>query len=230
MTRCHDDTLHVGARRALRRAVRMPCELLSDLWDEPVAHVLRDLSPLGAFVDSPLPLETGDALLVSVPAVAQGLNTMRVEHQGLGRDLVLSARVVRSSLGRRRGEMGRSGMGLAFEASETERLALMRILWGFPPPLPRRGAPRFIDVPVILEERLDDRTNILEEVALLAVAEDALEEALTDYEPSTFCAIGPLLTGGSVPRTISRPRCTRRRLAGTRSCGRGRRVVRASSQ
>jgi hypothetical protein len=194
MDRTHDDTLLVGARRALRRAVRLPCEVLSDAWDEPVAHVLRDLSPLGAFVESPLPLEAGDALLVSLPPPAAGWGAGRAAHAGGDAELVLSARVVRSSLGRRRGEAGRAGMGIAFEPSEAERAALLRSLWGLPPALPRAGALRYVDVPVVCEEEFDDRTNILEMMEALVVIEDALDEALARYEPTSFLALGALLT------------------------------------
>ena len=54
----------------------------------------------------------------------------------------LSGRVQRVSLPRRRGDAGRSGMGIAFtEMSATTREILEYLLEGLPPRLPRRRAP-----------------------------------------------------------------------------------------
>jgi len=63
-----------GDRRALRRLVRMPCDVLADVFDDAVAHVMTDLSPFGAWIDTTYPLDPNAELLVSLtpPGRAEG--------------------------------------------------------------------------------------------------------------------------------------------------------------
>ena len=182
-----------GDRRALRRSVQMECEILAEAFDDTVTHTLTELSPFGAWIETIYPLEPGAELLVSLtPPGGQGASV----------DVVLTACVARASLGRRRGEVGRSGMGVSFDASEGEYAQLSEALLGLPPPLPAacRGAVEsgiaWVDMPVVYEEEYDDRTNIL--IVLETVA-CFLDEAdgLLELEPERLVAAAPLLTGGS---------------------------------
>ena len=178
-----------GDRRALRRSVRMPCDVLADVFDEAVAHVMTDLSPFGAWIDTTYPLEPGAELLVALtpPGVIDA-----------SQDVVLSGRVARASLGRRRGEVGRSGMGIAFEASDLERTQLTAALRGMPPPLPSRSiesAIVWVDMPIELIEEYDDRTNIFSMLETVACFFDDAE-ALLELDPENIVAAAPLLTGG----------------------------------
>lgn len=117
------------ARRALRRAVRFECELLSDHWDDGVPHAVTDLSPLGLWIATPLPLETGEEVLVS-------FTPPRGPRR---RDLILVGEVVRAVLRRRRSDDEPTGMGVEFRGMlPHERAVLHACLFGLPPPLPRR--------------------------------------------------------------------------------------------
>jgi hypothetical protein len=48
-----------GARESLRRVVRIPCDLVSETFDEPVELEITDLSADGAFVETNLALADG---------------------------------------------------------------------------------------------------------------------------------------------------------------------------
>ena len=118
------------ARGSLRRGVEIPVELSSSYWDGKLTLVSSDLSGSGVFVECPLPLEVGDEVEVRFLAPSISL------------PFELSGRVHRVSLPRRRGDAGRSGMGIAFtEMSATTREILEYLLEGLPPRLPRRRAP-----------------------------------------------------------------------------------------
>jgi len=181
-----------GDRRALRRSVRMPCDVLADVFDDAVAHVMTDLSPFGAWIDTTYPLDPGAELLVSLtpPGRAEG-----------EADVVLAGHVARASLGRRRGEIGRSGMGVSFDASELERAQLTMALRGLPPPLPSQRVTQlesgivWVDMPVIIEEEYDDRTNIFSMLETVACFLDDAE-ALIELDAENIVAAAPLLTGG----------------------------------
>jgi hypothetical protein len=116
-----------GARRALRRAVHLECAILSELWDEPVPHLVSDLSPYGLFAETPFPLELGTEVLVGLtPPGWHG-----------ARELVVCGSVRRVIVGRRRNEDLAPGMGIVFEdLRRSEMRALADALRGLPPPLP----------------------------------------------------------------------------------------------
>lgn len=180
----HSDPVLIGARRAVRRAVTLPCEMLSEVWDVALPQVLTDLSPYGAFLETPLPLSTGDEVVL---AFTPG--------RGVSRELCLSAKVARVTLGRRPGERQRAGMGLAFEDLGAQvRDALSGSLRGLPPPLPRtREIRTFLDVPVIYEEDLGDRVNELSVIEHLCLLEEPLDE-LDDDQMITALALAHSLS------------------------------------
>src|SRR5690606_41538603 len=93
------------ARRALRRAVRLECRVVSAYWDEPVVDQASDVSPWGLWRETALPLGVGEPLVVSfVPPRADE-----------GGRLFLLARVRRVRLQRRRSDRKRpAGMGIEF--------------------------------------------------------------------------------------------------------------------
>lgn len=120
----HD--LESGHRRALRRAVDMPCEVISNYVDEPLLYWATDLSPYGLWLDTPFPMAAGEQVVVSFsPPVWWP-----------GRELILFAEVIRSKAAR-----GDTGMGMVFlDITAHEQRALSAWLRGRPPPLPRRRA------------------------------------------------------------------------------------------
>jgi hypothetical protein len=114
-----------GARETLRRVVRIPCDLVSATFDEPVELEITDLSPDGAFLATSLPLEDGEEL------------DLAFEVPRLRRLLAVKARVRRAALYRRKQDEKGSGMGIEFlDLSDAARDALGVALYGIPPRLP----------------------------------------------------------------------------------------------
>jgi hypothetical protein len=112
-------------RRSLRRSVFVGCDVLSDLWDEPISHRATDLSPDGLFVESQLPLEPGMDVAVSFAP------------PGREREVLAVGVVRRAVLRRRRSDRVPSGMGIAFtHLSDAARETIAASLVGMPPPLP----------------------------------------------------------------------------------------------
>jgi hypothetical protein len=114
-----------GQRRALRRAVDMPCAVVSRYVDEPLLYWATDLSPYGVWLDTSFPMEAGELVVVCFkPAIWWP-----------GRELMVFAEVTRAA--RTRGK--ETGMGLEFlDLDVHERRALSGWLRGRPPPLPKR--------------------------------------------------------------------------------------------
>lgn len=171
-----------GDRKTLRRAVSLRCELDSDVFDEPVPFVLSDLSPLGAFVDTSLPLEVGDSVVVTfTPPRSSGTWCLR-------------ARVARVGLGRRAADRHPVGMGLEFlDLGPLERSELASCLAGLPPRVPpkvhstparvMRARPSketdqetvWVDSLVSWEEDLGDYVCSYETLEPLAIEVEAIE-------------------------------------------------------
>jgi hypothetical protein len=110
------------ARRALRRAISLPCELMSHYWASPVPHTMSDVSPFGMWIDTFFPLHAGAELVVSFMP------------PGLSRELVLFGEVVRAVT-----TPGASlGMGIGFvRTTAADEDALDALLRGVPPRLVR---------------------------------------------------------------------------------------------
>lgn len=118
----------LGVRRALRRAVDLPCELISRYVDEPMLYWASDLTPHGIWLETPAPMEIGERVVVCFKPIAWWGH----------RELTVFAEVARVLWSR---DVGERGMGLAFtDISNHEQRALGAWLRGRPPPLPRRRA------------------------------------------------------------------------------------------
>ena len=114
-----DSTLDVLARpsesrRASRRAVELSCDVVSYYSDEPEAHVATNVSPLGMWIDTAMPLHPGAELVVG----------FRPPHYE-GPELLVFATVARVVTGRRRSDRGRLGMAVEFsDLSSSQREAM----------------------------------------------------------------------------------------------------------
>lgn len=186
-------------RRAVRRAVRLDCEVESRLWTGFLAFAATDLSPYGLWVETDFPLVAGEAVSVRLAPPRWPAWTQPIE---------VEARVARASLSRRRGERRRSGMGLAFQNLPPVNAGLLALaLRGLPPPLPRRALP---DVSC---------------ASLPATTVPTLPTLETDFAGLHFRAIGPFLTAGRIvaPPPAGRgvvipfPRAPVRRIQGARA-------------
>ena len=117
-----------SGRKKVRRAVELPCDVVSRHVDEPLLYWATDLSSDGIWLQTPFPMRPGDEVVVCVrPTVWWST-----------RELILFAEVVRSHC------TGGSapdadGMGLRFmDITNHEQRALDSWLRGRPPRLPRR--------------------------------------------------------------------------------------------
>ena len=112
----------------MRRAVELPCELISRYVDEPLLYWATDLTPFGIWLETPFPMELGEQVVLCFkPSVWW-------DH----RELTLFAEVTRT---RGATEVTDRGMGLAFmDITVHERRALATWLRNRPPPLPKRRA------------------------------------------------------------------------------------------
>lgn len=118
-------------RRSLRRAVAIPCAMQSDYWDGAVTLPASDLSTEGVWIDTPLPLEPGEELVLAFnpPGEPEA-------------ELWALAEVARVGMWRRAQDAWPSGMGLTFTyVSRPDRRLLSRCLVGRPPRLPARRMP-----------------------------------------------------------------------------------------
>lgn len=115
-------------RRALRRAVQLPCELVSQYVDEPLLYWATDLTPYGIWLETRFPMELGEQVVLCFdPGIWWD-----------SRELMLFAEVTR--VAHHRGFEER-GMGLEFtDISAHERRALDVWLHKRPPPIPKRRA------------------------------------------------------------------------------------------
>lgn len=187
-------TTRPSRRVSLRRAVRLETDVLCDLWDTRVPLLATDLSDEGLWLQSQLPLEVGDEVLVS----------FRPPRWQSSVPVTALASVVRVGLFRRRPDAAASGMGLRFtEIDEAASAALSACLRGLPPPLPGRrpGSPPPL--------RLDQALSAPPANELWTLDADDPELTLIEAgQAHRLVAEGALLTGGG-PR--SEPPLTRER-------------------
>jgi hypothetical protein len=116
------------SRRALRRAVELPCELISRHLDAPLLYWASDLTPQGIWLETSAPMPIGERVVVCFEPPIWWCR----------RELTLFAEVARVVWTRAPAERG---MGLSFlDITEHEQRALAAWLRGRPPPLPRRRA------------------------------------------------------------------------------------------
>lgn len=115
-----------GSRRALRRAVELPCELITRYLDTPLLYWASDLTPHGLWLETPAPMQVGESVVVSFePSI-----------WWQQRELTVFAEVTRVMWAR---DVNERGMGLEFtDITVHEQRALAAWLRGRPPPLPRR--------------------------------------------------------------------------------------------
>jgi hypothetical protein len=115
-------------RRALRRGVRVDCQVVRERDFALVGRCGLDLSPLGMLVLAEAPVLTGESLLVA----------FRLPRSTWWFDV--EATVARVVHGRRPGDAGRC-VGLEFEALDRSlEYFLHTALQGVAPPLPKREA------------------------------------------------------------------------------------------
>lgn len=121
------ETSDIRQRRALRRAVDIPIQLVTRHVDEPLIYWATDLSPFGMWIETPFPMQLHDSMVVCFkPGVCWS-----------SRALHIFASVERVS--RAAGVSGDSGMGLSFDdITAHEQRALSGWLRWRPPPLPKR--------------------------------------------------------------------------------------------
>jgi hypothetical protein len=126
--------LPMYVRHEIRRAVRVPVELVCADWDEPVRLETADLSPRGCFVPSRLLMEQGTPVVVSF-RIGEG-----------GEEWTVFGEVSRVASWRRRSDPHEAGMGVRFLGTRPwDRIRIRERLRGVPPPLPRRRPPPLPD-------------------------------------------------------------------------------------
>jgi len=119
--------VHAQQRRALRRGVRVDCQVVRERDFTLVGRCGLDLSPLGMLVLADAPVITGEALLVA----------FRLPRSTWWFDA--EATVARVVHGRRPGDAGRC-VGLEFEGLDSSlQYFLHTALQGVAPPLPKRA-------------------------------------------------------------------------------------------
>jgi hypothetical protein len=119
-----------GSRRAIRRAVELDCEIVSEHSDDPLFYRMADLSPFGMWIATPEPLRTGQLVVACF------------QPQPWQKELMVFAEVARVSTARRpRGQPG-VGMGLELiDLADDEHRRLAEWLADKRAPVPRRRRP-----------------------------------------------------------------------------------------
>ena len=117
-------------RFEIRRSIKLPIEVITSMWDEPLNFNTADLTPHGAYVVSELMPEVGEHLVCSF-----NLSDMAC----MTKDYCFFGEVTRVNWFRRIVDRGRPGFGVRFmDAAPLDRLRIRRILRGVPPPIPTR--------------------------------------------------------------------------------------------
>lgn len=114
-------------RRALRRAVDVPCEIITFDVEQPMVGRTRNLSPRGMWLETSHPFAVGEEVVVS----------FRPPHWHEELELTVFGEVARVQMERGRGGRPATGLGIEFIGLSTaEQDALERCLHGTPPPAP----------------------------------------------------------------------------------------------
>ena len=114
-------------RYEVRKGYRGPVDIVAGLWDQSVTYLCEDLSPGGTFLKTSFPLSIGETVVCSFRL------------PGTSRDFDLFGKVTRVEMPRRKGDRGRTGMGVSFRgASAMERLLIRSALRRVPPPVPEQ--------------------------------------------------------------------------------------------
>ncbi|MEM9695993.1 MAG: PilZ domain-containing protein [Myxococcota bacterium] len=121
-----------GSRRAIRRAVRLSCEVVGAHSDRPLPFMVTDMSTTGLWLQTVHPLRAGETVVVCF------------DIPGSKRAVMPFAEVVRVTTDRRR--VNRPGVGMALELLDLEPReadALATFLDRHRQPIPRRRRPVF---------------------------------------------------------------------------------------
>ncbi|HJL32034.1 MAG TPA: PilZ domain-containing protein, partial [Polyangiaceae bacterium LLY-WYZ-15_(1-7)] len=161
----------IERRQSPRRAGEFDCLVIADAWDQPVPHVVRDLSEEGLFLRTELLLEAGEELVIelALPSCPE--------------PFYLFGEVRHAVLRRREGERHRTGFGVELvDTAEEVREALRLFLGDLPPALPGGKAPVrrehvWVDALLTWEEDLGDRVNTFEVSEALLLEDAELEAA-----------------------------------------------------
>ena len=120
--------IHAHQRRATRRAVRVPCQVIRERDGRLLGRQCTDLSPVGMRVAAETRVLTGEPVLVA----------FRIRHRGRELTFTAPGTVARVIHGRRPGDSGHSlGIELEPMSAVAERI-LRTALRSVPPPLPMR--------------------------------------------------------------------------------------------
>ena len=121
-----DFVIPASQRRAVRRSLRLACQVVRERDFKLVAWQTLDLSPDGMLVPTDVDVEPGDEMIVSFRATPFGLW------------FDTDASVARVLEGRRNGDHGRC-LGIRFRSLDAvARLILRGNLRRIPPPVPQR--------------------------------------------------------------------------------------------
>ena len=111
-------------RFELRRNARVPVEIMTAMWEEPVKLYSQDLSPGGLFLSSEFFPESGLPVICSFK---------------LHKDHFVYGKVSRINRMRRETDRGRPGFGVEFlYTTPLTRLRIREALRGLPPPVPSK--------------------------------------------------------------------------------------------
>jgi hypothetical protein len=120
--------VHASQRQAVRRAVRVDCQVVRERDFKLLGDWALDVSPQGMLIVSNADVLTGEDLIVSfkVPKLRAYVDTQ--------------ATVARVVHGRRPSDRHRRALGITFDDLDQDAARLLRTaLRGFPPPLPSRA-------------------------------------------------------------------------------------------
>lgn len=102
------------ARAAIRRTVDLECEVYAELWGEPIAHRVTDVSENGLWIQADLLLELGSEV------------TLTFFPPEWDEPLCVAGRVCRVDLRVRPGDGNAVGMGIEFEALRRDERRRLR--------------------------------------------------------------------------------------------------------